>query len=258
MTRLFSDRNRPVYLGPFPLETLARVDDVDLTGVPPMQVVDFHRPDAPESIVNAMRDYQAMLDAIRHGIVNPVQSVIPSDPVERANHLKAFGYFNDAAMVGVCRLTGRMSLDAPIQNPDIDRLASDLKTRQTKTLASGIDMIMADLRDSMEAKPTSVADHTHAIVYLYENPRAPEQDEVGCDWLNDAMAQRACLRANETASVLANYIRLLGFEAKAHSGSASDVDLNKLAVAAGLAGCNTVAGVGEDVSGPARTVQGWL
>lgn len=25
-----------------------------------------------------------------------------------------------------------------------------------------------------------------------------------------------------------------------------------------LAGCNTVAGVGEDVSGGARTVQGWL
>ncbi|AOZ69472.1 entericidin EcnA/B family protein [Rhodobacter xanthinilyticus] len=30
------------------------------------------------------------------------------------------------------------------------------------------------------------------------------------------------------------------------------------ALAAGLAGCNTVAGVGEDVSGTARTVQGWL
>ena len=27
---------------------------------------------------------------------------------------------------------------------------------------------------------------------------------------------------------------------------------------AGLAGCNTVAGVGDDVSGGARTVQGWL
>lgn len=25
-----------------------------------------------------------------------------------------------------------------------------------------------------------------------------------------------------------------------------------------LAGCNTVAGVGDDVSGGARTVQGWL
>lgn len=30
------------------------------------------------------------------------------------------------------------------------------------------------------------------------------------------------------------------------------------AILAALAGCNTVAGVGEDVSGGARTVQGWL
>lgn len=29
-------------------------------------------------------------------------------------------------------------------------------------------------------------------------------------------------------------------------------------VAAALAGCNTVAGVGEDVSGGARTVQNWF
>jgi len=30
------------------------------------------------------------------------------------------------------------------------------------------------------------------------------------------------------------------------------------ALAAALAGCNTIAGVGEDVSGGARTVQGWF
>lgn len=31
-----------------------------------------------------------------------------------------------------------------------------------------------------------------------------------------------------------------------------------LAVLLGLAGCNTVAGVGQDISGGARTVQGWF
>lgn len=31
-----------------------------------------------------------------------------------------------------------------------------------------------------------------------------------------------------------------------------------LACLCGLAGCNTVAGVGEDVSGGARTVQSWF
>ena len=235
MTRYFSDAKRPVHLGPFPLERLCRVEKADLTAVPAMVPVSFNRPDAPESIVNAMRDYQAMLDALRDGLVNPVPSDIPADPQERANHLKAFGYFNDAAMVGICRLTEDTLLAQPIGNPDIDRLAHDLKTRQTKTLASGIDVIMADLKDSMEAPPTTIEGHTHAIVYLYENPREPAEDEEGCDWLSGALAARACLRANETASVIANYLRLLGFAAKSHSGAASDVDLNRLSVAAGLA-----------------------
>ncbi len=31
-----------------------------------------------------------------------------------------------------------------------------------------------------------------------------------------------------------------------------------LAALAALSGCNTVAGVGDDVSGGARTVQGWF
>lgn len=31
-----------------------------------------------------------------------------------------------------------------------------------------------------------------------------------------------------------------------------------IALLAALAGCNTVAGVGQDVSGGARTVQGWM
>jgi len=43
------------------------------------------------------------------------------------------------------------------------------------------------------------------------------------------------VRAAETAAILSNYIRLLGYEARGHSQSCSDVDLNKLAVAAGLA-----------------------
>ena len=126
MTRLFSDRKRPVHLGPFPLERLARQDSADLASVPAMVPVGFNRPDAPESIVNAMREYQAMLDAIRDGIVNPVRSEIPDDPRDRADHLKAFGYFNDAAMAGICRLPGAARLDQPIRNADIDRLAHDL------------------------------------------------------------------------------------------------------------------------------------
>ncbi|MBB5516310.1 reductive dehalogenase [Rubricella aquisinus] len=233
--KLFSDASRPVHLGRYPLERLKRGAMPDLGRVPAFTPISFTRPEAPDSIVNAMGEYQAMLDAIRDGLVNKVPSEIPSDLTERANHLKGFGYFSDATMVGICELPDAARLTSPYRNPDIDRLAEDLRTRQTKTLASGIDMIMADLRESMEAPPKGIDDHTHAIVFLYDYPRDPRQGERGADWIADAQAQRAALRANETAAVIGNYLRLLGHPSKSHSASSSDVDLNVLTVAAGLA-----------------------
>ena len=233
--RFFSDATRPVHLGPYPLERLARTERPELAECPAPKPLSFRRPGAPESIVNAMAEYQAMMDAIRDGLVNRTQSACPEDLTERANHLKAFGYFSDASMVGIARLTDEMTLATPWRNPDIDRLADDLRTRQTKTLASGIDMIMADLKESMDAPPSTIAGHTHAIVFLYENPRPPRGGEAGTDWLEDAQSHRAALRASETAVVLANYIRLLGHDAKAHTLTSSDIDLNRLTVEAGLA-----------------------
>ncbi|MEO1788383.1 MAG: reductive dehalogenase domain-containing protein [Pseudomonadota bacterium] len=233
--RFFSDKSRPVHLGPFPLERLERGPMPDLGRVPPFEPLNFRRPDTPASIVNAMGEYQAMMDAIRDGLVNGARAECPDDPQERANHIKGFGYFSDAAMVGVGPMVAQAMLADPVRNPDIDRLAHDLKTRQTKTLAAGIDGIMAGLKESMEAPPTTITGHTEAIVFLYDYPRDPGPNERGCDWLADAQAHRACLRASETAVVLANYIRTLGWDAKAHTATSSDVDLNKLTVAAGLA-----------------------
>ena len=222
-------------MGPYPTERLWRQAALpDLGAVAPVPALAFRRPDDPHNITNAMAEYQAMMDAIRDGLVARVPSAIPQDPAERARHLKAFGYFNDAAMVGVCALTDAARLVDPRNNPEVARLAQALRTRQTKTLAAGIDAIMADLRESMEAPPGDIAGHTHAVVFLYDNPRPPREAEPGTGWIGDAQAQRGVLRASETASVLANYLRVLGVPARAHSMTASDVDLHRLAVAAGL------------------------
>ncbi len=234
--RFFSDKNRPVHMGPFPLERLARQGRMpDLAQVEPMCALSFRRPEQPESIVNAMGEFQAMMDAIRDGFVNPVASEIPANPADRANHLKAFGYFNDASMMGCGPLPAEAMLAEPRRNPDIDRLAHALRTRQTKTLASGIDVIMADLKESMEAAPRPMDRHRHTLVFLYEFNRDPDPSEPGTDWIMDAQDHRACLLATENAVVIANYIRLLGFDARAHTAMSSEVDLGKLAVAAGLA-----------------------
>ena len=236
--RLFSSKKRSVHEGPYPMELLKRGPMPDLKSIPKMEAISFRRPEQPNSIVNAMCEYQAMLDAIRDGFINRAKAEIPNDKIKRSNHFKAFGYFSDAAVVGICKLSSNNILDIPIHNPDITPLAEALRTRQTKTLASGIDLIMADLKESMEAPPTTIKGHTHAIVFLYENPRQIKKSEAGVEWLENALSHRACLRANETSAVIANYIRLLGFDAKSHSGAASDVDLNQLAVSSGLVWVN--------------------
>lgn len=234
--RFFSDKDRPVHMGPYPSELLARTAQMpDLSAIPSHGPLSFDWSDKPHSIVNAMREHQAMLDAIRDGLINKTVAECPADPMDRSNHLKAFAYFSDAAAAGACALPCAAVLEMPFKNPDVASLAEDLKTRQTKTLAAGIDVTMAELKESMQAPPTGIEGHTHAIVFLYENPRDAKDNEVGTGWLQGAQAHRAGLLAAETAVVISNYLRVLGFDARGHTVSTSDVDLNRLAVAAGLA-----------------------
>ena len=235
IAQIFSNKNRPFYLGPYPTERFTRSASVDLGKTPPLLPLSFDRTEDPFSIVNAMGEYQAMMDATRGGLINKSVSTIPSDLTERSRHLKAFGYFSDATMVGMALLPDSSRLTEPLRNKDIDRLAEDLRTKQTHTLASGIDLIMAELKESLEAPPAASDHHTHTIVILFEYFRDPAVDEIGGDWIQDAQSHRACLRASETAVVLANYIRTLGFDALAHTSTTTDVDLNQLAVASGLA-----------------------
>ena len=241
--QFFSDAKRPVDLGPYPLERLSRIqrsgvnlpDPAEHTAVPAMQPLVLRQPEQPESITNAMADYQAMMDAIRIGVTHKNKSGCPEDLHERAKHIKGFGYFNDASMVGICEIPSHARLDSSIRNPDIDALAEILATRQTKTLSSGIDVIMADLKESMQKTSISIASHTHAIVFLYEYPRDPEPGETGTQWIHNAQRARASIRASEPAVVIAQYLRLYGYDSAAHTLSTTDVDLNQLAVESGLA-----------------------
>lgn len=233
--KLFSGKSRPVHLGPYPLEKLRRLDTA-LPALPdiPFPTVSFASADHPQNIINAMGPFQAMMDALRSGTIAQTKADIPTDPLERAQHLKAFGYYNDASMMGICAMPQDAILTAPRRNDGVAALVEDLKRRQTTTLATGIDAIMADLRETAGADHASIADHTHAIVVLTAFPRDPLPGEAGCDWITDAQQQRAALRATENATVLAEYIRILGFDARAHSVTSSDIHLPQLALASGL------------------------
>jgi len=235
-TRFLSTKNRAPHLGPYPLERLHRLAvEPDLTSVPRAPALDFRVLQTPHSLINAMGEYQAMMDVIRDGVVNPSVAAAPQDPDERAKHLKAFGYFQDASMMGICLIPELAILDVPTLNADVERLANDIRTKQTKTLASGIDEIMAGLKESLERPPSSIDEHTHAIVILDEHMRTPHVNEPGAEWIMNAQDHRSAIRATETAVILSSYLNTLGFQAKAHTATSSDVDANILAVAAGLA-----------------------
>ena len=233
--RLFSTRDRPVHLGPFPLERLARTSlPPRLDAVAPMQPLSFDDPD-PLSLSHAMARYMAMFDLVRDGPLQSAPAEIPDDPVERANHLKAAAYYFDVSMVGLCALPPQALLDEPIRNPAVAALGEELERSQPKSFAAGMDMILADVLDSARKRHGPIEHHGHAIVLLVQYPRDPGPGEPGCDWIVGTQAQRAAVLTAQTAVVLASYLRLLGFEARAHSASCSDVHLNRLAVAAGLA-----------------------
>lgn len=232
--RLFSYRDRPVHLGPYPLERLARrTDTPDDSRLPPMQALSFGHED-PESIAHAMARYMAMFDLVRDGTVNPEPGDITQAPQERSEHLKAAGYYFDASMMGVCALPASAVLSEAIRNPMVPAIGEELAASQPRSFAAGMDMILADVLESARREHGPIAHHTHALVILVEFPRDPRPDEPGCDWLHGTQMQRAALLAGQTAVLLSTYLRLLGHEARAHSASCSELDLSRLALAAGL------------------------
>ncbi len=233
--RLFSYRDRPVHLGPYPLERLTRDPGTpDLSQLAPMRALSFEDPRA-ESLTNAMARFMAMFDLVRDGLVNPQAAQAPDGPVQRAEHLKAAGYYFDASMMGVCAIPHEALLVEPIRNAGVRALGEELEANQPVSFAAGMDMILADVLDSARKVHGPITQHSHAVVILVEYPRDPRPDEPGTDWIHGTQAQRAALLAAQTAVALSTYLRMLGYEGRAHSATCSDLDLGRLAVACGLA-----------------------
>jgi ferredoxin len=67
-----------------------------------------------------------------------------------------------------------------------------------------------------------------------ETPRPPEPGNPARRWLDGCSHDAAALRAFEIAACLAGHIRNMGFAATAHDAETGEVDLERLAVLAGL------------------------
>jgi len=77
-------------------------------------------------------------------------------------------------------------------------------------------------------------DHTHACVFLVEFGREPDAGGPGEDWIRGTNALRTDLRVAELAAVLSGYIRWLGYPALGHCSGHTSVNIERLALRAGV------------------------
>ncbi|MEO6624295.1 MAG: reductive dehalogenase domain-containing protein [Burkholderiaceae bacterium] len=79
------------------------------------------------------------------------------------------------------------------------------------------------------------AGHTHAFVFLIEFGREPKDGEPGDVWIRGTNVARTDLRCAELAVILAGYVRWMGFNAQGHAPGAAQVNIEQLALRAGVA-----------------------
>ncbi|MGE5148376.1 MAG: Fe-S protein, partial [Candidatus Eiseniibacteriota bacterium] len=184
--KLFTNRQRPVHLGPFPLERLKRapLPSEAAAGPRPARPAPRSAP-AAGSFDGVAWQYLKLFEQFRDGKIAPQKAPIALDPVEITNDLKAGAYFIDASMVGACTLP------------------------EYAWYATGED-----------GKPLAPY-HRYALVVLVESGRAIETDNPASSWVAGADSNRDAMRATEIACVLAGYIRNLGWSARAHTRDVS-------------------------------------
>ncbi|GHD54677.1 hypothetical protein GCM10017083_32470 [Thalassobaculum fulvum] len=190
-----ASETRPYHLGPFPLEVLKRDPSV------------------------------AEVEAARPRVAAPPARPATDTAFARAaaRYDALFGGFVDGETAPV---------RAPVPD-DLDRRAADIKGGAYFLNASqvGICRLPANAW-LLGAKPAA---HDHAVVVLVEHARLPEPDNLARGWIGDAAAATFDMRAGSLAVVVAGHIRRMGFAARAHTAADMLVDLNRLAVLAGLA-----------------------
>lgn len=234
--QLFSHSSRPFHLGPYPSERLGRSANysMELENVAHDGTLDVDNLGEQVRLSSPISDFMCALDAVRQGDRNKTPGEIPDDPQERSNHLKAAGYFLDSALVGVCRLGPEHMLSRRVEHPRL-RTISYAQSEEKLRLRFNPNAVIRQMQRSLTLTDRGISGHTHAVAFLVEYPRNPDPREPGADWILGLQQWRAALRSTETATVLANYIRILGYDACSHSATTTDVNLNRLALSAGLA-----------------------
>jgi reductive dehalogenase len=130
--------------------------------------------------------------------VYPRQAPMPKDAGAQSRHIKSLGYFLRADCVGICEL------------PQYAVYASD--------------------RDE---QPIEI-DHRYAIVFLVDQGWRTFHGALGSDWISAAQSMKSYSTSGFIATVVANYIRRLGYEAEPHFSGHYKVLMPPLVLLSGL------------------------
>jgi reductive dehalogenase len=193
--RIRQPEHRPFHWGPYPLEELPRDP--------------------------AIRD----IEATRPALATPPAEPASSKPFAETA-LRYLGYFQ----------AFRDGEPAPAKAPVPDDLAERAKAlKGTAYFMDASHVGICSIPENAWILGTSKAAHSHAVAILVEYGRRPDSGNLARDWVAGTEASVFLQRAAEIAACVAGELRAMGIPARAHWAGATGVDLDRLAVLAGVA-----------------------
>lgn len=190
--------------GPFPMEVLKRVEKPTNILTDGIQRIDVRnnayglaargeygtavQRGVQKSLPGKYPLSAAQKDVIDHiALMNPnpvalEKAPIPQDPRILTQHVKSFGYFLKADIMGTCRV------------PESAYYSHD-----------------------KQGNPIEIR-YENAVVIVMRKELKAVRASTGCDWLGDPISFQAYQHLGMVAETMANYIRRLGWDASAHYG----------------------------------------
>jgi 3-chloro-4-hydroxyphenylacetate reductive dehalogenase len=141
----------------------------------------------------------------RDGNMAGSKAPLPNNTQKITRHIKETAYFLRSDAVGVCELPAYSVYSHQFSFKDMDAGERPLKSN-----------------------------HTHAIAVLIDQDDRTNQAFNGNDWISNSMSMMSYATSGFVAITLAEYIRRLGYSAKAHYAPYYDIMLPPILLMAGL------------------------
>jgi reductive dehalogenase len=166
----------------------------------------------------AMVDMQYYIGQRVDGVVAKQKAPITQDPEALSLHIKKTAYFLRSDAVGICELPPYAVYTTQDTKGSAPWAADELKEEG-----------VADEYDA-----SIFGRHTHAIAILTDQDYPASYASNGHDWISNSMSFVAYTGSGFIATMLADYIRRLGYSARAHTTSNYQVMVPPILLWAGL------------------------